>query len=78
MREKSYYSVRKGVVEDSIKWSKVKEVNPRRKGDKICVLCNTEKTHIAVGNPDVLLNKRNEICRYVGTEITLFYQITCL
>ena len=58
---------RKGVVEDSIKWSKLKEVNPRRKGDKICALCNTEKTHIAVGNPDILLNKRNEImqrCRH--------------
>ena len=54
-------------MEDSIKWSKVREVNPRRKGDKICGLCNSEKTHIAVGNPDVLLNRRHEImqrCRH--------------
>ena len=58
---------KKGVVPDSITWSKVQQVMPRRKGDKICRLCNTEKTHIAIGDPSILLNKRNELmnrCRH--------------
>ena len=58
---------RRGTTPDSIKWSKVKQVQPRRKGEKICRLCNTEKTQIVIGDPDVLLNKRHEImqrCRH--------------
>ena len=37
--------------------------NPRRKGEKMCNLCNLEKTAIAVGDPNLLLNKRSEILR---------------
>ena len=42
-------------------------MDPRRKGEKICGLCNTEKTLIAAGDPAILLNKRSEImerCRH--------------
>ena len=62
---------RKGVVNneiiDNISWSMIKQIHPRRKGDRLCGLCNTEKTHIAIGDPLVLLNKRTEImtrCRH--------------
>ena len=58
---------KKGVEPDSIKWSKLKQVQPRRKGEKICRLCNTEKTNIVIEDPEVLLNKRHEImqrCRH--------------
>ena len=58
---------RKGFVENNITWSKVKQINPRRKGERICGLCNTEKTLIAAGDPTILLNKRSEImerCRH--------------
>ena len=53
----------KGVIDNNIiediTWSKIKKIHPRRKGDKICGLCNTEKTNIAIGDPSVLLNKRS-------------------
>ena len=56
-----------GIVDSNITWTKVKEINPRRKGERICGLCNMEKTYIAAGDPAVLLNKRTEImerCRH--------------
>ena len=57
----------RGIATSEITWSKVKEIQPRRKGEKICGLCNMEKIHIAVGDPAVILNKRSEImerCRH--------------
>ena len=64
----------KGVVNndviDKIEWSKIKAIDPRKKGDRLCGLCNTEKTLIAVGDQSVFLNKRKEImtrCRHRDT-----------
>ena len=58
---------KKGINIDEIKWSKMFEVNPRQKGEKMCNLCNLEKTSIAIADPTTSLNKRSEIlqrCRH--------------
>ena len=58
---------KKGINVDEIKWSKMFEVHPRQKGEKMCNLCNLEKTSIAIADPSISLNKRSEIlqrCRH--------------
>ena len=57
---------KKGNTLRNIKWNRIKAVKPKKKGEKICKLCNLEKTLIAIGPPN-LLNRRNEIlqrCRH--------------
>ena len=56
----------KGIVPDRVKWSKVQIVKPRQRGQKVCQLCLSEKTNIAVGGVGIL-NKRGEVmtrCRH--------------
>ena len=58
---------KKGRVCQELKWSKISDAKPRSKGDKICSLCNTEKTLIAIADKSSSLNKRSEIlqrCRH--------------
>ena len=47
----------------AIKWSVAKKARPYKNGMRFCDLCLTEKTLIALSDPDVSLNKRNEILR---------------
>ena len=57
---------KKGNEVKEIKWSKIKAIQPKKKGEKLCRLCNLEKTLIAIG-PNNLLNHRSEIlqrCRH--------------
>ena len=57
---------RKGNAVKELKWNKIKAVKPKRKGEKMCQLCNLEKTLIAIG-PENQLNERSEIlqrCRH--------------
>ena len=44
-----------------IKWSLKSKCGPYRAGAKLCVTCLSEKTHIALANPDDILNSRKEI-----------------
>ena len=56
----------KGVVPDRVTWSKVQIVKPRQRGQKVCQLCLSEKTNIAVGGAGIL-NQRWEVmtrCRH--------------
>ena len=49
-----------------VKWSKISVVSRRKKGDRYCPLCNTEKTFITRAK-DSLINSRNEVmnrCRH--------------
>ena len=55
----------RGVV-PNVKWSIVVPAKPRKRGQRFCQLCVSEKTFIATGGPD-MLNKRSEImtrCRH--------------
>ena len=45
----------KGVVPDKVKWSKVQIAKPRQRGQKVCQLCLSEKTNIAVGGAGILI-----------------------
>ena len=46
-----------------MKWSIAKKAHNYKNGDKYCDLCATEKTLIALGEPETMLNKRTEIFR---------------
>ena len=52
---------------DSISWSKISVTFPRRRGDRTCSLCLTEKVFIATADKETSLNLRSEItkrCRH--------------
>ena len=58
---------KKGNVCQDLRWSKITNAKPQKKGELICSLCNIEKTQIAIANPSTSLNKRSEIlqrCRH--------------
>ena len=46
-----------------IKWSIARKAHNYKNGDRNCDLCVTEKTLIALGDPETMLNKRTEIFR---------------
>ena len=46
-----------------IKWSIARKAHNYKNGDRNCDLCATEKTLIALGDPETMLNKRTEIFR---------------
>ena len=46
---------------DDIKWSLKSKAVPYRVGAKFCDTCLSEKTHIALSNPNDILNSRKEI-----------------
>ena len=52
-----------GLEPDSVKWSVISATNTRRRGEKSCSLCTTEKVNIANGDTDKMLNKRSEVMR---------------
>ena len=46
---------------DDIKWSLKSKAVPYRAGEKYCDTCLSEKTHIALSDPNAILNSRKEI-----------------
>ena len=57
----------RGEFPDSITWSKVAGSLPRKRGGKICSLCNDEKVFIAINHNEDSLNDRSEMmsrCRH--------------
>ena len=52
-----------GIEPDSVKWSVVSATHKRRRGERSCSLCTTEKVNIANGDTDKILNKRSEVMR---------------
>ena len=58
---------KKRIVPDSVTWKKICNVNQRRKGEKFCQLCTTEKVYIASADRTTSLNCRSEVmqkCRH--------------
>ena len=54
---------RRGKDPEEIRWSLIKPVKPRGKGDKYCQLCLSEKAFILRSDPELTLNKRSELLR---------------
>ena len=52
-----------GIEPDNVKWSVVSATHKRRRGERSCSLCTTEKVNIANGDTDKILNKRSEVMR---------------
>ena len=59
---------RRGVFPDEIRWSKIAGSRPRKRGSRICSLCNDEKVFIATNYDENSLNDRSEMmsrCRHL-------------
>ena len=54
---------RKGKDPEEIRWSLIKPVKPRERGDRYCQLCLSEKAFILRSDPELTLNKRSELLR---------------
>ena len=58
---------RQGKEPISVHWNVVKRAKQRRRGDRLCQLCLSEKAHILRADPRMTLNKRSELmqrCRH--------------